>query len=231
VAAYLSSPGEVGGGTEITYTGYERKAITFSPPAAGSAGLTIMNTSDIAFPVAGSAAGTITYFGLMDSLIGGNMWAYVMIDEPIQVNAGVAPLLITKEWHFETIGNFSAGFKAKVLNLLRGIDIPGFTPHVALYNGNPDAGGAELSGGGYERFGLAFGAPETQPSGQSMIANAADVSSKRSTANWGTWAYTALVDAPAGGAVVAFAQEPTPTVMNAGKAVLIGAGAFSVSLN
>lgn len=230
-ACFLSNPGEVGSGTEITYAGYARQPIAFSAPASSTGGTTMANTADVAFPTATLAAGTITYCALMDSVIGGNMWAYMTLDEPIVVSAGVAPLIQAQEWNYVSSGNLSNRYKAKYLNLLRGFNLTGFAPHISLYNGSPDSGGAELSGSGYARFPVTFGAPEVQLSGQSMIKNTVMASSGRSLENWGTWTHTAIFDAVSSGEAVAFAELPTAIIMGRGKAAFIHPGELSVSMN
>lgn len=229
-ACFLSNPGDTGAGTEIAYAGYERKPITFSAPTVAAGGMAMSNTADIAFPTSGLAAGTITHCALMDSIVGGNMWAYMTLDEPIVVSAGVAPLIQAQEWNYVSSGNFSNAHKTKYLNLLRGINMSGFAPHIALFNGNPDSGGAELAGDGYARFPITFSAPEVQSSGQSMIRNTVTASSPRSLENWGTWTHTAICDSASSGEVVAFAELPTAIIMGRGKAAFIQPGELSVSM-
>lgn len=230
-ACYLSNPGETGQGTEITYAGYERKPIAFSAPAEGTGGTSLANTADVAFPTASLAAGTITHCALMDSVVGGNMWAYITLDEPIVVSAGVAPLIQAQEWNYMGSGSFSNAYKAKYLNLLRGVDLAGFSPYICLYNGSPDQGGAELAGNGYARFPVTFSAPEVQSSGQSMIKNTGMASSPRSLESWGTWTHTAIADRASAGEVAAFAQLPDSIIMGRGKAAFIQPGELSVSMN
>lgn len=230
-ACFLSNPGEEGLGAEITYPGYARQPIAFSAPATVAGGTSMANIADVPFPAASLAAGTITHCALMDSVVGGNMWAYMTLDEPIVVSAGVAPLIQAQEWNYVSSGNFSNSFKAKYLNLLRGINLPGFSPYISLYNSSPDSGGAELAGDGYSRFPITFGAPEVQASGQSMIKNAVMASSPRSLESWGTWTHTAIFDAASSGEAVAFAELPDHIIMGRGKAAFIQAGDLSVSMN
>ena len=230
-AAYISNPGNAGGGTEVSYTGYARQPLVFSPPETSLGTASIVNVSDIPFPTSPSAAGTITHFAVKDSLTGGNTLAFVTLDEPIVVSAGVAPLLLAGEWRYQSSGNFSTSFRARCLNWLRGINIEGISPHVALFNGNPDGGGAELSGGGYARYPVTFAPPAVQPSGQTMITNSADAVGPRATSPWGTWAFTAIYDAASTGEPVAYLQRDESRIMGAGSATIIDAGALSVSLN
>jgi hypothetical protein len=71
IALYSSAPGEAGGGTEISGTGYARETAAFTVT-----GDTASNTSAIEFATAGSTWGTITHIGVMDAASGGNLLAY-----------------------------------------------------------------------------------------------------------------------------------------------------------
>lgn len=230
-ALFLSNPGETGAGTEIVYTGYERQPITFSEPAINAGTATISNLADVAFPISGVATNNITHLGLMDSVTGGNMWAYMTLDEPIQVVAGVAPLIQAQEWNYASSGDISNAYKVKYLNLLRGINMAGFSPFIALFNGSPDQGGAELSGADYARFGITFGTPAVQPSGQSMIVNTNLATSPRATDSWGTLTHTAIMDNSSGGEAVAYKPYTASMIMGRSMAVFIQPGDYSVSMN
>jgi hypothetical protein len=229
-ALFLSDPGDAGTGTEIAYAGYTRMPIEFSVPAIGAGMASIANTADIAFPKSDRATNDITHLGLYDSAVGGNLLASMVLDEPLQVAAGVAPLIQAKEWVYESSGNFSNGFKAKYLNILRGVNLQGFEPHLAMFDGNPDQGGAELVGTSYARTPIAFGAPAEQPSGQSTISNLAFVSSARSAENWGNLTQLAIMDSAEGGEVVAF-KAYGPMSMGRGKAVFMEPGDYSIGIH
>lgn len=229
-ALLLSNPGEQGAGTEITYTGYSRMPISFSIPTITTAGAEIKNVSDISFATSNGSYGSVSYVGLYDSITGGNMWAYIIPAEPIEVLNGVAPLIQAQSWHYNSSGNLSNAYKEKLLNLFRGVSLPGFTPYFALYNGNPDSGGSELSGGAYNRFKADFSTPSEQPNGQMMISVSADTSSPRSIDNWGTYSYTAICDAASAGEVVAFKEREDSIIMSKGKAVIVRTDEFSFSL-
>ena len=51
VGLFLTNPGEAGGGTEISYTGYARQAITFDAPESMEDGIGIKNSAEITFPL------------------------------------------------------------------------------------------------------------------------------------------------------------------------------------
>ncbi len=232
-AALLSNPGETGAGVEITYTGYVRKPISFSAPAYDDADkkMKMSNTADVVFPKSDRITGDITYLGLFDAETGGSMWAYMLLDEPVQVRDGVAPIILAQEWGYASEGDFSKAFKTKYLNLFRGVNLTGFSPHMALFNGNPESGGVELSGLGYARFPVAFTSPAVQPSGESMISNSGSVTSPRAGESWGTLSYTAITDSLSGGALVAFKVYDPSLNMSRGDAVFLSPGNYAIRLN
>ena len=122
-------------------------------------------------------------------------------------------------------------FKKAVLNILRGTSVNGITPYLALYNGDPDNSGVELSGGGYERQQLSFAAPVQQSSNECTISTNESVSTERATASWGTWAQTVIMDKATGGNVI-FSKTKTPSkIMRKGLLVMVAAGDLSLAVN
>lgn len=203
VGLFISNPGEAGAGTEVVYTGYERREITFSEPAydEGLKADCIKNDSEIIFPTSPADAGTVTHIGIMDSkAVGtGKMWAYAEAREGMTVEADEAPVIVAGELVYYSTGTLSDHYKDAFLNVLRGQAVRGFTPHMALFNGDPNSGGAELSGDNYARIEVAFAAPEEAESGQMVMQNAEAASFNRPSAAWGVWNYTVIYDAPTGG--------------------------------
>lgn len=221
-AAFLSNPTDAGNGTEISYPGYVRQPISFSLPTNGNTGTTIVNDTDVNFPVSTSAAGNITYFGFFDSITGGNLWCYMKVEgDTLTVDAEVAPLLKAGKLEFESRGNFSSIMKARTLNVLRGVDLTGFNSYIALFDGDPENGGFELNGGNYARFRVDFSAPTTQTTGQMMIGNSSAVSSNIADTNWGTWSYTAVMDAESNGVCIAYNAKNPVQVMGETRSVTI----------
>lgn len=201
IALYISNPGDTGQGTEISYSGYVRRPVSFNVPALDAAlnAIAIKNDSEITFATSPDDAGTITHIGIMDSLIGGNMWAYSEAREGMTADAGDAPVILQGELTYYSTGSLSDIYKTSLLNVLRGQGISGYIPHIALFNGNPQSGGGELSGDNYARVPLDMTAPANAASGQMESSNAAAVSFNRPTTNWGIWNYTALYTAASGG--------------------------------
>jgi len=71
VALYTAAPSDSGGGTEVSGSGYARKAITFG--AASSPGGTTSNTNTVSFTASGGSWGTITHVGIFTAATGGNL--------------------------------------------------------------------------------------------------------------------------------------------------------------
>ena len=202
----VSAPNEDGAGAvPIAYTGYERKAVTFTTPSSMSGGIGFQNESEIEFAQAAVDAGTCTYIAAYDSLTGGNMLFYAPLNTPKVIKAGTAPIIRAGECKFWMTGSFSLAFQARVLNVFRGsagASITGFTPYATLFNGDPQNGGSELTGGTFARQAVTFGSPTAAASGQMQIANTAATSFPVATINLGAYSYDAIYDASSGGNLI-----------------------------
>lgn len=66
---YTTDPLDDNSGTEVTGGAYVRQAITFGAPTNGSGS----NDAVITFPVATAAWGTVTNWGILDAVSGGNL--------------------------------------------------------------------------------------------------------------------------------------------------------------
>ena len=97
----------------------------------------------------------------------------------------------------------------RILDLLRGAG----TYYVGLFTAPPSetGGGTEISGGGYARQKVTFGAA----SGGSMT-NAEALEFPTATADWGTANAWALFDAAAGGNMVWYGDITVPKALYAG---------------
>ena len=71
VALYTGAPSDAGGGTEVSGSGYVRKAVTWAT-ATGTAGTT-SNSNAPSFTASGGAFGTVTHIGIHDAESGGNL--------------------------------------------------------------------------------------------------------------------------------------------------------------
>lgn len=231
VGLFLTNPTEAGVGTEVSYTGYQRQAIAFAAPAAMQNGIGVQNSAEITFPIAPSAAGTVTHLGVFDSQTSGNMLVYGELETPQSIEAQEAPVIVAGEAKWWLSGNMSTYFKTKVLNLLRGTSCAGITPYFSMFSGDPDDGGTELSGSNYARLQLAFSSPSEQPTGEMKIATTATVTTARASDSWGTWAYSVVNDAETGGNPIFFKQKSPSKVMRAGLLATITAGDLSLAVN
>ena len=72
VALFTATPGEAGGGTEVSGGSYARQAVTFAAPASGI----VANSGAVTFPTATANWGTITSMAIFDAVTVGNMLYY-----------------------------------------------------------------------------------------------------------------------------------------------------------
>lgn len=229
---FLSSPGESGTlGTEISYDGYTRMPIIFAPPTIEGSGIGIRNTTQITYPQSLINAGTVRHIGIFDSATGGNMYLYGELSEDLPILEGESPVLLINEVLFFSIGDMSNSYKTRLFNVIRGTTLPGFNPHIALYNGNPQSGGVELLGENYVRVGLTFSAPLVEISGMTTIRNSESVNFNRPTSNWGNWTHTALMSTNITGEPVWIQQRNIPKMLNRGIMPMIETGAITVGVN
>lgn len=234
VALFLNSPGETGAeGVEVTYAGYTRAPVTFTAPYEEEGHMCVKNTTDLLWPAAPADVGTARYIGVYDAAVpgSGNLWLYAAISVPLEIKANQQASIYAGDLLFYLSGAFSSSFKAAILNTLRGSQLTGFTPHIALFNGDPEGSGAELSGAGYARPAIAFSAPVDQPGGQTMIVNSERVSFATPLATWGVWAYDGLMDAASGGSLILKNVNPTPETLLKNYVPIVSAGDYKVSLH
>lgn len=232
LALFLNDPGESGSaGTEIGYPGYARKEIEFSEPASAGSGIGIKNLADITFATPQEPAGTITHIGIMNSLVGGNTLARGELTESLIIGANEPPVFLAGDVEFYLTGNLSAAYKARLLNVFRGISITGVTPHFSLWNGSPEAVGSELAGDNYARVPLVFGAPAEQASGQLMAETAQAASFNRPSTAWGLWSYSAIFNAASGGEPIYLQQLPEEIPIKKGYMPIMEQGAVKVGIN
>ena len=83
VALYTAAPGETGGGTELSGSGYVRKAIAFA-----TSGNTTSNNAAIEFPTATGSWGSVTHVGVFDALTSGNLMAYATLTSAKTIDSG-----------------------------------------------------------------------------------------------------------------------------------------------
>ena len=80
---FTAAPGEAGGGTEISGSGYARQSFSFTV-----SGDTATNSAAIEFPTASASWGTITHIAVFDALTTGNMIAYATLNSAKTIASG-----------------------------------------------------------------------------------------------------------------------------------------------
>lgn len=232
VSLYLSNPNDENEGTEVSYEGYKRQKIVFAAPESQNGGTrTIRNSEQVFFPVSSNDVGTATYIAILDEQSGGNMLCYSPIADPLLIKANTEPTLLAGSVEFSISGDLSDYFKQEVLNVLRGESIPGFTPHMALFNGHPENGGSELFGENYSRVSVNMGNVSQESSGKAVLKNSAEASFENPSSNWGSWTHTAIYDASAEGNPVWVQALSSPWTLKAGYKPVIKAGALELAVN
>jgi hypothetical protein len=83
LALFTAAPGEAGGGTEVSGTGYARQSIAFT-----TSGDTTSNNAAVEFPTAGASWGTVTHIGVFDASTSGNLMVYATLTASKAVASG-----------------------------------------------------------------------------------------------------------------------------------------------
>ncbi len=227
---FITPVDDAGNGTEISYQGYIRKPITFTAPAAESGGIGVSNDAELKFAQAQADSGTVTHIGIFDSVTAGNMLLFGALEEVKKIVTGDAPTIRSGEIKYWLTGNMSTQFKTRVLGVLRGTNLQGFTPHITLYNGNPEVSGAEITGGNFGRVPITFSAPSEGAGGSTIIENSIDVDLAVATQNLGVYDYDAIFDGASLGIPVVYRQS-VPDSYGKGDMVTYSAGYIKVGVN
>jgi len=106
---------------------------------------------------------------------------------------------------------------------------PPATVYVALFTTATDknGGGTEVSGGGYARQAVTFGATQAGTTGR-KVANSADVLFPVATASWGTVTHCAIFDAATGGNMLYQGSLEAAKTIGANDQLKFAAGDLSV---
>jgi hypothetical protein len=100
-----------------------------------------------------------------------------------------------------------------VLNVLRGTTLTGVSPYVGLFSAAPAndaAAGTELSGNGYQRQAVTFGAPATDSGNVRKISNTNNISFGPASSDWFQAVAFGVFDALSGGALLYWDVLTTP---------------------
>lgn len=107
------------------------------------------------------------------------------------------------------------------------------TVYLSLHKADPTRTGShanEVSGGGYARKAITFGAPSDNGTAEE-VANNALVDFGTATADWGTATHFGIEDASAAGNMLIFGALPSSKIIQNGDPVSAAIGAMTVSLN
>lgn len=121
-----------------------------------------------------------------------------------------------------------------VLNVLRGTTLNGVTPYAGLFStapANDAAGGTELSGNGYARQAITFGAPQTDAGNVRKIENTAPVVFGPATATWPQAVAFGIWNAASGGTLLYWdmlQNPPGPKTVQTGDYAQFPAGQIIV---
>lgn len=85
VGLFTAAPSDAGGGTEVSGNGYARKLHAAWAVASGGG---TSNTGAITFDNPSGSWGTITHFGIFDSLTGGNLLAWGSVGTSKAITTG-----------------------------------------------------------------------------------------------------------------------------------------------
>lgn len=232
VGLFLTSPGESGiEGTEISYNGYTRMEVTFSPPILESSMIVMRNNHEIIFPESPINAGTARHIGIFDSPIpgSGNMYAYGNLEQDLVVTVGKSPVLLLNQMSFALSGQISNAYMIRLLNVIRGVTLTGVNSFHSLWNGDPESGGSELSDLNYERPKVIFSVPPQQ--GDSFISNSEFFAYNRPTLSLGNWSNSAIMDSQTSGEPIWKMQRPSPGIVPAGELIFFNPGNLVVRVN
>jgi len=114
-----------------------------------------------------------------------------------------------------------------VLNTLRGNALSFSAVYVGLFTTLPNdngTGGTEVSGGGYARQAVTFGAPSN-----GSMSNSADITFPLATANWGTIVGFGIFDAATGGNLLYFGSLTTSKSIESGDQLRFPAGNLTIT--
>jgi len=93
LALYSTNPTDADTGTEASYDGYQRQAVTFTAPQLTGGTAVIQNSAQIQFGVVPTSSGTIAYAGLKTASTGGDLIYYGALAATYQLNQGVQPIV------------------------------------------------------------------------------------------------------------------------------------------
>ncbi len=235
IGLFTATPGETGGGTEVSGGSYARKQLTnaFDAPVNGATS----NTNTITFPTATAVWGLITSIGIFDAATGGNLLFYGSFNSSLQVDTGDTLSIAAGNLDISLSGNISYFLANEMLDhILNGSAFTQPTDaYLALYTTMPnaaDSGGIEVSGGSYARV-KCFGASDwdaVDPVG-GYTANTNTKTFPVATANWGTVVGVGIRSASTAGNLYFFNTLASSKTVYNGDTFRFSAGALTVTVS
>jgi len=93
LALFATDPTDAGTGTEASYSGYARQAVSFGAPTLSSGLAVANNTNRLEFPVVPAASGNAAYVALMSAATGGKPIYHGALAATYPLGIGVQPIV------------------------------------------------------------------------------------------------------------------------------------------
>ncbi len=125
----------------------------------------------------------------------------------------------------------SRTYSDAVLNVLNGNDLPGVTPYVALFSvtpGDDGSPGTELTGSGYGRQAIAFGAPGPATGNAEQVANTNNIQFGPAVADWLQAVAFGIFDALTNGDLLYWNTLAAPKIVQQGDFGQFAPGSLTV---
>ncbi|MCL2313343.1 MAG: hypothetical protein FWC41_12870, partial [Firmicutes bacterium] len=213
---------------------YARIPVTWTPPyEAQNNSIEIVNVNDLLWEASQFDVGEARFIGISNSqpVGSGNLFLWAPLSIPLVIRAGNQPSIHAGDIMFNLVGDTSRDFRVRIMNILRGQNLNGFIPHLCLFDGDPEAGGNELSGQNYSRPLINFSQPAVQVSGQTQIQNTNLIRFPAPQAVWGNWAWDGIRDAAIGGNLVTKAINAIPELIQRNYIPQVPPGDYRIGVN
>ena len=125
----------------------------------------------------------------------------------------------------------SHSYSDAVLGVLNGNDLPGVTPFVALFStapGDDGSAGTELTGSGYARQAITFGAPGPATGNAERVANSNNIQFGPAAADWLQAVAFGIFDALTNGNLLYWNTLATPKTVQQGDFGQFAPGSLTV---
>lgn len=195
------------------------------------------NATEIVFPEATANHGLVQSIGIWDAPVSGNLLAYMLLPEPVQITVGDAMRLPIGAFthQFNAGGGFSNFVKNSILNHVYGGVPFNIIPllHFGYMSTAPtDANaGTEPSAGGYARTAVTNNANMFPSTVNGSKRNAMDILFGEATGAQGAIAHVGIWSAATGGNFIGFYQLPSVQSVGVGIAPRIPSNTVTLTLN